>query len=40
MVLVDSQWFYVVLPVGSQWISVVVIGSQCFSVLFVVLIGS
>ena len=31
MVLVDSQWFSVVLPVGSRRFSMVLVGSQWFS---------
>ena len=31
MVLVDSQWFSVVLPVGSRTFSMVLVGSQWFS---------
>ena len=34
MVLVDSQWFYIVL-VGSQWFSVVLVCSRRFSVVLV-----
>ena len=30
MVLVDSQWFSVVLPVGSRRFSMVLVGSQLF----------
>ena len=37
MVLVDSQWFSVVFPVGSRRFSMVLVGSQWF---FVVLVAS
>ena len=47
MVLIDSQWFSVVLSVGSRRISMVLVGSQWFLVVlvasqwfFVVLTGS
>ena len=35
MVLVDSQWFSVVLPVGSRRFSMVLVGSQWFLVVLV-----
>ena len=35
MVLVDSQWFSVVLPVSSRRFSVVFVGSQWFLVVLV-----
>ena len=49
-VLVDSQWYSVVLPVssrrfsrvlvGHQWVLVVLVASQWFSVVLTVLVGS
>ena len=35
MVLVDSQWFSVVLPVGSRRFSIVLVRSQRFLVVLV-----
>ena len=35
MVLVDSQWFSVVLPVGSRRFSMVLVESQSFLVVLV-----
>ena len=35
MILVDSQWFSVVLPVGSRRFSMVLVGSQWFLLVLV-----
>ena len=35
MALVDSQWFSVVLPLGSRRFSMVLVGSQWFLVVLV-----
>ena len=35
VVLIDSQWFSVVLHVGSRKFSMVLVGSQCFLVVLV-----
>ena len=35
LVLIDSQWFSVVLPVGSRRFSMVLVGSQWFLVVLV-----
>ena len=35
MVIVDSIWFSVVLPVGSRRFSIVLVGSQWFLVVLV-----
>ena len=40
VVLIDSRWFSVVLPVGSRRFSMVLVGSQWFLVVLVRLSGS
>ena len=35
LVLIDSQWFSVVLPIGSRRFSMVLVGSQWFLVVIV-----